>query len=220
VLAGGADVLEAVFYRVHDWFEVMPPGDEPCRPYDARRRGFLMGEGAFLFLLEDEARAVARGAAILGYVAGTASTGELAGFNEWPSRPAPLVRVMTDAIARAGLDPSAIDVVYGAANGSLVLDAAEAAAMRTVFGDRAVPVVAIKGALGESGSAGSAAMAAAVLAGRRGQAPPTVGLRERGPDTPAGASPDPQPVAGPRALILSAGSGGSLVAVVIEVVPA
>ena len=57
VLAGGADVLELVFYRVHDWFEVMAPDHEPCRPYDAERRGFLMGEGAFLFVLEDDARA-------------------------------------------------------------------------------------------------------------------------------------------------------------------
>jgi 3-oxoacyl-(acyl-carrier-protein) synthase len=219
VLAGGADVLEAVFYRVHDWFGVMAPGEEPCRPYDAGRSGFLMGEGAFMFVLEDAARAADRGAAILGYVAGTATTGELAGFNEWPSRPEPLVRVMTDAIARAGVDSSAIGVVYGAANGSQALDAVEAAALRTVFGDRAVPVVAVKGALGESGAAGTAALAAALLLGRRGQAPPTVGLRARGPDTPAGASPAAQPVDGPWALVLSVGSGGNLVAAVVEVGP-
>lgn len=217
VLAGGADVLELVFYRVHDWFGVMAPDQEPCRPFDAGRRGFLMGEGAFLFVLEDAARATGRGAAILGYVAGTAATGAHVGFNEWPSTPGPLVRVMTDAIARAGLDPAAIDVVYAAANGSRVLDAAEAAALRSVFGARAVPVVAIKGALGESGATGCAGMAAALLLGRRGQAPPTVGLRERGADTPAGASAEAQRVAGPRALVLSVGSGGNLVAVVIEV---
>jgi act minimal PKS chain-length factor (CLF/KS beta) len=179
-----------------------------------------MGEGAFLFVLEDDARARARGAAVLGHVAGTASAGAPAGFNEWPSRPEPLVRVMTDAMTRAGVEASAIDVVYAAANGSQRLDATEAAALSAVFGDRPVPVVAIKGAVGESGAAGTAAMAAALLLGRVRQAPPTVGLRQRGPDTPPGASPDGQPVAGPRALVLSAGSGGSLVAVVIDVAPA
>ena len=43
VLAGGADVLELVFYRVHDWFEVMAPDHEPCRPYDAGAARFPDG---------------------------------------------------------------------------------------------------------------------------------------------------------------------------------
>ena len=168
VLAGGADVLELVFYRVHDWFAVMAPDHEPCRPYDPQRRGFLMGEGAFLFVLEDDARARARGARILGHVTGTASAGSPDRFNAWPSAPDTLVRVMRDAIARAGLTPDAIDVVYAAANGSPVLDATEAQALRGVFGDRAVPVVAIKGALGESGAAGCAGIASrAAIRGAR-----------------------------------------------------
>ncbi len=216
VLAGAADVLEQVFYRVHDWFAVMAPGDEPCRPYDAGRCGFLMGEGAFLFVLEDDARARSRGARILGYVVGTASAGSPGAFNAWPAVPDALVRVMNDAIARAGLTPDAIDVVYAAANGSTVLDATEAQALRAVFGVRAVPVVAIKGALGESGTAGCAGMAAALLFAGRRVAPPTVGLTQRGPDTPAGARSESQPIAGPRALVLSVGSGGTVVAVVIE----
>ena len=216
VLAGGADVLELVFYRVHDWFEVMAPGDEPCRPYDVDRRGFLMGEGAFLFVLEDDERARRRGARILGHVTGTASAGSPDAFNAWPAAPDTLIRVMGDAIGRAGLTPDAIDVVYAAANGSPVLDATEARALRAVFGGRAVPVVAIKGALGESGAAGCAGIASALLFAPRGIAPPTVGLVHRGPDTPVGAQPEAQPVAGPRALILGVGSGGTVVAVVVE----
>jgi 3-oxoacyl-(acyl-carrier-protein) synthase len=216
VLAGGADVLELVFYRVHDRFAVMAPGDEPCRPYDADRNGFLMGEGAFLFVLEDEAHARSRGARILGYVTGTASAGSPGAFNAWPDAPDALVRVMRDAIGRTGLSPEAIDVVYAAANGSQVLDATEAQALRGVFGDRAVTVVALKGALGESGAAGCAGVAAALLCADRRVAPPTVGLARRGPDTPAGARAEAQPIAGPRALVLSIGSGGTVVAVVIE----
>ena len=216
VLAGGADVLEQIFYRVHDWFAVMAPAHEPCRPYDADRNGFLMGEGAFLFLLEDDERARRRGARILGYVAGTASAGAPGAFNAWPAAPDALVRVMREAIARAALAPDAIDVVYAAANGSAVLDATEAQALRAVFGDRAVPVVALKGAIGESGVAGCAGIASALLFAERRTAPPTVGLARRGPDTPAGARAEAQPVAGPRALVLSVGSGGTVVAVVVE----
>jgi 3-oxoacyl-(acyl-carrier-protein) synthase len=216
MLAGGADVLELVFYRVHDWFKVMAPDHEPCRPYDAERRGFLMGEGAFLFVLEDDERARRRGARILGHVTGTASAGSPGAFNAWPSVPETLVRVMGDAIGRAGLTPDAIDVVYAAANGSAVLDATEAQALRLLFGARPVPVVAIKGALGESGAAGCAGIAAALLFADRGVAPPTVGLANRGPDTPPGARSEAQPVAGRRALVLSVGSGGTVVAVVVE----
>jgi 3-oxoacyl-(acyl-carrier-protein) synthase len=175
-----------------------------------------MGEGAFLFVLEDDDRARRRGARILGYVAGTASAGSPDAFNAWPAAPDALVRVMRDAIARAGLTAEAIDVVYAAANGSLVLDATEAQALRAVFGDRALPVVAIKGALGESGAAGCAGMAAALLFAEGRVAPPTVGLARRGADTPAGARPESQSVAGPHALVLSVGSGGTVVAVVVE----
>ena len=97
-----------------------------------------------------------------------------------------------------------------------MLDATEAQALRVVFGDRAVPVVAIKGALGESGAAGCAGIASALLFAERGVAPPTVGLATRGPDTPPGARSEAQPVAGRRALVLSVGSGGTVVAVVVE----
>ncbi len=206
-----------MFYRVHDWFAVMAPGDEPCRPYDADRHGFLMGEGAFLFVLEDDDRARARGARILGYVAGTASAGSPDAFNAWPSAPDALVRVMRDAIGRAGLTPDAIDVVYAAANGSPVLDATEALALRGVFGDRPVPVVALKGALGRIGRGRlrrhrRRRCCSASGAWRRRRS----GLAHRGPDTPAGARSESQPIAGPRALVLSVGSGGTIVAVVIE----
>jgi len=79
-----------------------------------------------------------------------------------------------------------------------------------------VPVVAVKGALGESGAAGCAGIASALLFAERGIAPPTVGLASRGPDTPAGACAEAQPVGGRRALVLSIGSGGTVIAVVIE----
>lgn len=222
ILAGAADVLELVFYRVHDWFEVLAPGDAPCRPFDAARNGFLMGEGAFLFVLENEARAQARGARILGHVLGTASAGLPDAFNAWPSAPDTLVRVMRDAIMRAGLTPDDIDVVYASANGSVVLDRTEARAIATVFGARRVAVAAIKGALGESGAASCGAILAhlvlggsGVLAGR-GKVPPTVGLTQPGPDTPAGASAAAQPLRGPRALVTSVGSGGTIIAAVVE----
>ena len=118
--------------------------------------------------------------------------------------------------ARAGVTPDDIDVVYAAANGSVVLDRTEARAIAAVFGARPVTVAAVKGALGESGAAGCGAMAAHLLLADRALVPPTVGLVQRGPDTPAGASNGAQPLRGPRALVTGVGSGGTVVAVVVE----
>ena len=217
MLAGGADVLELVFYRVHDWFGVMAPDDEPCRPYDADRTGFLMGEGAFLFVLEDDERARARGARILGHVTGTASAGSPDAFNAWPAAPDALVRVMRDAIARAGLTPDAIDVVYAAANGSPVLDATEARALaRRVRRSRR----AGRRDQGRARRVGRRRLRrhrrGAALRGARASRRRRSAWRSAGPTRRPGARAEPQPVAGPRALVLSVGSGGTVVAVVVE----
>ena len=81
VVAGGADDIYERFYRVHDWFGVMaesrPSGEDGApvaMPFDAARRGFVMGEGGFMLVLEDEASASARGARVLAEVLGTASS--------------------------------------------------------------------------------------------------------------------------------------------------
>ena len=98
-----------------------------------------------------------------------------------------------------------------------MLDATEAQALRAVFGDRAVPVVAIKGALGESGAAGCAGIASALLFAERG-----VGAADGRPGHPRpghagrGARRGPARRAAARALVLSVGSGGTVVAVVVE----
>jgi 3-oxoacyl-[acyl-carrier-protein] synthase II len=216
ILAGGADVLETSFYRVHDWFGVLAPDPEPCRPYDVHRRGFLLGEAAALVVLEDAGHAAARGARVLGTILGTASSGSSEALNAWPARPEPIAQGIRQALARAEVAPEAIDVVYAAANGSPAFDAVEGAALRAVFGDRPVAVTAIKGAVGESGAAGAVSLAAALLLAGRQVVPPTAGLTRPAPDAPAGISPAAQPLRGPLALITSVGSGGTHVAVVVR----
>jgi 3-oxoacyl-(acyl-carrier-protein) synthase len=216
MLAGGADVLESSFYRVHDWFRVLAPDPEPCRPFDAHREGFLLGEGAFLFVLEDAAHAATRSAPVLGTILGTATTGSSDRLNAWPASPDSLVRVIRQALARAGVPPDAIDVVYASANGSPGLDGIEAAALGLVFGVRPVAVTAIKGAIGESGAAGAASLAAVLLLAPRRVVPPTVGLRQPGAGAPAGLSAAPQPLRGPLALVTSVGSGGTHVALFVR----
>jgi 3-oxoacyl-(acyl-carrier-protein) synthase len=217
MLAGGADAIERHFYHVHDWFGVMAAGDADPRPFDAARTRFLMGEGAFLFVLEDADRARTRGAEPLAEILATASTASSERVNAWPREPRALVRAMRDAIDRAGLAPDTVDVVYASANGTEALDRVEAAAIAEVFGARAVPVTSIKGAIGEFGGAGAASLAAAVLCGRRGRIAPIAGLREPASDCPLTLHPAGAPLPGPVALVNSFASGGTHVSALVRV---
>ena len=113
--------------------------------------------------------------------------------NHWPDQPGPLVRIMSHALAQAGVRPDEVDVVYAAAN-STALDGVEAAALQSLFGGSRAVVTSIKGALGESGAAGAAACVAALLCGRervgaadsRPRAPGS-GLRRTAHRAPGGA---------------------------------
>ena len=109
----------------------------------------------------------------------TASRAEL---NGWPLDPSGTARAMQMALDDAGCRRRRVDAVFAAANGSKRLDALEAAAIRTVFGPRDVPVVSLKGAIGESGAAGAAALAAALLTMANGVVPPTVGFSAPDPE--------------------------------------
>jgi 3-oxoacyl-[acyl-carrier-protein] synthase II len=221
LLAGGVDAIYQLFYRVHDRFGALSHANgapEGSRPFDATRNGFVLGEGGFALVVESERAARARGARIYGEVLGIAAGGAGVGLNQWPDRPAPLERVMREALACADRRPSDVDVVYAAAN-STALDRVEALALQSVFGDdgRAV-VTSIKGAVGESGAASAAACVAALLCGGAGIVPPIAGLRTPDPHCArlrlareATAAP------GPVVLVNSVASGGTIVSAVLHV---
>ena len=102
---------------------------------------------------------------------------------------------------------------------SLVLgDRIEAAALADVFGERGVPVMAIKGALGESGAMGAAALQAALDALRCGRLQPTVGFEQPDPACPVDVSSVARPLAGAGrvALVNSFASGGSCYALAVS----
>ncbi len=220
LLAGGVDAVYQVFYRVHDRFGVLSHdngGPEGSRPFDATRNGFVLGEGGFVLLLENEEDARARGAKIYGSLLASAGGGASVGLNQWPDRPEPLTRIMTQALEQAEVRPDAVDVVYAAANSS-ALDGVEARALEPLFGGGRAIVTSIKGALGESGAAGSAACVAALLCGRSGSVPPIAGL-ERVDPACAGLriARRAEPAPGPLVLINSVASGGALMSAVLRV---
>ena len=154
-------------------------------PFDQRRDGFVIAEGAAVLVLETLERAEARGADVLGLLLGAASTADAHHITAPSPGGVGAVRCMELAIADAGL--SASDVVHVNAHGTStpLNDAAEAEALAKVFGAPGPAVTSTKGVTGHAlGAAGALEAAAVLLAIREGRIPPTFGLEQRDPELP------------------------------------
>jgi 3-oxoacyl-[acyl-carrier-protein] synthase II len=148
------------------------------RPFDVDRDGFVMGEGAAVFVLEEWETAQARGAAILGEVLGGASNADAHHI----TAPAPggvgAITCMRLALDDAGLQPSDIKQINAHGTSTPLNDAAEAAAITAVFGPDGPPVVSTKGVTGHAlGAAGALEAAAVVLSIQHRLIPPTANTK-------------------------------------------
>ena len=221
VVTGGVDDFESAFFTIYDRFKVLARdtgGGEASRPFDRDRNGLVLGSGAYLFVLETPEAAAQRGATIRATIAGIGATASSCQVNRWPVDPAELARSMREALASASVDPGDVGVVFASAN-STALDVTEAQALAAVFGPRGVPVVAIKGAIGESGAAGAAAVIAASASLRRGVIPPSIGCDALDPACEVDLSrvgDAPRTLERPVALVNSFASGGTNYSVVIR----
>lgn len=149
------------------------------RPFDRERDGFVMGEGAAVLVLEEWEQAVDRGATILGEVLGAASNADAHHI----TAPAPggtgAIACMRLALDDAGLSPGDVKQVNAHGTSTPLNDAAEADAMREVFGERGVPVTSTKGVTGHAlGAAGALEAAAVLLSIEHRQIPPTAGTTD------------------------------------------
>ncbi|WP_430790357.1 ketosynthase chain-length factor [Actinoplanes sp. G11-F43] len=151
---------------------------DPARaylPFDAEAAGYVPGEGGAMLVVEDgETARERRVPRVYGYITGHAAT-----FDPPPgsSREPGLRRAIELALADAGVRPDEVDVVFADASGVPEQDAAEAAAMATVFGAGGVPVTAPKTMTGRLYAGGAALdLATALLALRDQVIPPTVGV--------------------------------------------
>ncbi len=158
--------------------------DGESRPFDVRRSGFVMGEGAGVLVLEDEDRARRRGAAILGTVAGYATTLDAHHLTAPDPEGTWAAVAMSRALEDARVPPSEVDYVNAHGTSTPLNDAAEARALRIALGDRAgtVPVSSTKSTLGHLLGAGGAVEAiATLLALADGVAPPNLGFEHADP---------------------------------------
>ncbi len=219
VLAGAVEEMTPLLHEILGRFGALArpdaAGSECARPFDARRTGFLAGEGATVLVVEplDEARA--RNARILARVTacGTAfdPTAPAAG---WGSGSASLAASTRSSLERHGIAVATIDRVVSGASGSRGGDAVEGGWLRALFGAGPVPpLLAPKATLGEYGGG---ILAAGVLAAEASPFGPTAGFEE--PDPAMSLVPHdgaPLPVAS-RVLLTSAGSGGAAAWAVLE----
>jgi 3-oxoacyl-[acyl-carrier-protein] synthase II len=175
------------------------------RPFDRRRDGFVMGEGAGILVLEDHERAQARGATILGEILGYGATGDAHHLTAPEPAGRGAATAIERAIADAGLAPEDVDYVNAHGTSTPLNDRAETLAIKAALGERAshVPVSSTKSAIGHLlGAAGAVEAIATVLALRAGIAPPTLGYEEPDEDLDLDYVPDR-----PRELV-SRGSNG------------
>jgi 3-oxoacyl-[acyl-carrier-protein] synthase II len=182
------------------------------RPFDARRDGFVMGEGAGILVLEDAEKAAERGATILGEILGYGASSDAHHLTAPMPGGEGAAKAIRSALADAGL--TAEDVSYVNAHGTStpLNDRSETMALHAALGDHAlrVPVSSTKSAIGHLlGAAGAVEAVATVLALRDGVAPPTVGWEEREEGLDLDYVPEgPRPLDGRVAISNSFGFGG------------
>ncbi|MFC9770052.1 MULTISPECIES: beta-ketoacyl-[acyl-carrier-protein] synthase family protein [unclassified Pseudarthrobacter] len=195
------------------------PGDpaEASRPFDGGRDGFVLSEGAGMVVLESEDHARARGAAVLGEVAGGAVTSDANDIVA--ADPAMQRRVMQKALASAGMEPADIGFVHAHATSTPVGDRLEGQAISAIFGT-GVPVTSTKGHTGHLlGGAGALAAVVVLEALRTGQLPGTLNVEALDPEVELNVITDAShrlAAGSPRAGLVNAfGFGGHSVALVI-----
>jgi 3-oxoacyl-[acyl-carrier-protein] synthase II len=151
------------------------------RPFDKRRDGFVMSEGAGIMILEDAEKAEARGANILGYVTGYGSSTDGHHLVAPAEDGKVCAAAITHALTDAGRQAEDVDYVNAHGTSTPMNDLAETTALKVALGDHAykIPVSAPKSVLGHSiGAAGAVEAITTLQALRHRVAPPTVGLEQ------------------------------------------
>ena len=163
-------------------------GDDPtCAsiPFDARRSGFVMGEGAGCLVLESLTHAQARGATILAEVAGYGASGDAYHITSPAPEGDAAARAIRGAIEDAGLTPADVDYINAHGTSTPLNEKYETIAIKKAFGDAAykVKVSSTKSMTGHLlGGAAAVEAIACVMAIREGIIPPTIGYQEPDPE--------------------------------------
>lgn len=190
VFAGGADEVSIESFRGFARAGLLC-ADRDCGevpvPFDQRRNGFALGEGAGFLVLEDLAHAERRDARAVAEIKGHGAAFDVSQGRDPNLTVRAIVRAIKTAIGRSGMTIDSIDFVSASANGSITGDCCELSALAAVFGERAreMPVTAIKSGTGETlGASGPLQVAVAIKTLNSGILPGIIGLAELPPACP------------------------------------
>jgi 3-oxoacyl-[acyl-carrier-protein] synthase II len=156
-----------------------------CRPFDAQRDGFVLGEGAGIIVLESLEHAVNRDAPILAEVIGYSATSDAFHLIQPSPGGEGASRALGLALDRAGIEPSDVSYINAHGTSTLLNDRTETRAIKNVFGENAyrIPISATKSMTGHMlGAAGAFEAIVCVLAIRNGMVPPTINLDHPDPE--------------------------------------
>ncbi|MFQ5542109.1 MAG: beta-ketoacyl-[acyl-carrier-protein] synthase family protein, partial [Candidatus Binatia bacterium] len=159
--------------------------EQASRPFDRRRDGFVLGEGAWILILEERERALLRGAPIYAEVLGYGSTCDAYHMVRLDPNGEEASRAMSLAIEDAGLARDEIGYIALHGTSTVLNDKTESRATRLCFGRRAydIPMSSIKSMVGHpQGAAGAAGVAAAILGMNDGFLAPTINYEEPDPE--------------------------------------
>ncbi len=186
VVVGGAEATLTPFgFGSFNSMQALSPTGM-SRPFDARRDGFVMGEGAGVLVLEDAEAAAARGAKVLGEVTGYGSTSDAYHLTAPEPSGAAATRAIELALSDAGIGPDDVDYINAHGTSTQLNDAAETAALKRALGEERahkIPISSTKSAIGHLlGAAGAVEAVATVKTLSTRVIPPTVGYEVPDPD--------------------------------------
>jgi 3-oxoacyl-[acyl-carrier-protein] synthase II len=190
VFAGGADSrIDPLMILAYTALGALSQSDRPAvevsRPFDGRRDGFVMGEGAGVLLLEELEHAKKRGATIYAEILGLGSSFDAYAATKPDPEARGAARAINEALREARLDPSDVDYINAHGTSTRLNDHMETTAVKRVFGENAkvLPLSSIKSMVGHLiGAAGAVEAAALALTLHSGAIPPTINQTQRDPD--------------------------------------
>jgi 3-oxoacyl-[acyl-carrier-protein] synthase II len=176
-LIGGVDDANEMLFSVLDRIGALAHAEddleEAVRPFDRRRNGLAIGEGAAMFVAGGTSRKPYGWLSGFGIARDTSAT-----ISDWGTDASAVVTAMRAALDDAELPLDAIDAVYASANGSRRGDALEETALQSLFGASMPPIVATKGVFGEYAAGGALQLAAALIALDEQKLHASVGFQE------------------------------------------
>jgi 3-oxoacyl-[acyl-carrier-protein] synthase II len=175
MVSGGSDSLCEVSFSGFSSLKLVDP--ESCKPFDKRRQGLTIGEGAGILILEELNHALRRGAPVLAEFSGYGICADAYHLTAPEPNGEGVERVIRAALFHAGVSPEEVDTINAHGTATPFNDIAETRGIKKVFGERAkeIPISGIKSIVGHClGSAGGIEAVATVLTIKNGIIPPTI----------------------------------------------